>query len=148
MSPLWTWLVSGLCAVVAMTLVVLWWRRRTLLHTPGTFPSRFFANSSQKKGASFVVSYNETSVELLTMYSVSPVPRFSIPRHRLEIDRVGEGRRDDWVRVRLYGDVQPITLEMHQDHCSELSTWLEAGPAIGIGVWREAPVRRQRRRFF
>lgn len=140
--------VVGLIIVIMG--VLLWWRRRTLLRTPGTFKARLLPgeSGSASHGTRIIVSYNETSVELMTLVSLSPIPRWSGARHRLEIDRLGAGRKEPWVRVRLMAGSSSRVLEMEDVNLSELSTWLESGPSVGIGIWRDEPVRRQRRKYF
>ncbi|WBL18626.1 DUF2550 family protein [Citricoccus sp. NR2] len=148
--------VLSILAIVALIVLivgaVLWWRRRTLLRTPGTFKARFVASpdqiDSQGQGARVIVCYNETTVELMTVFSVSPLPRWTAPRHRLDIKRLGPARKEGWVRVRLEDGAKAQELLMDEINVSELATWLESGPSIGIGIWRDEPIRRQRRRFF
>lgn len=148
-------LLSVLAIVVLIVLIVgavLWWRRRTLLRTPGTFKARILGSrdgaEQQGHGTRVIVCYNETTVELMTVFSVSPLPRWSAPRHRLEIKRLGPARKEGWSRVRLEGGGVSQELHMEEINVSVLATWLESGPTIGVGIWRDEPIRRQRRKFF
>lgn len=153
------WFVGAVLSVLAIVVLivlivggVLWWRRRTLLRTPGTFKARIVASADeadpQVQGTRVIVCYNETTVELMTVFSASPLPRWSAPRHRLEIKRLGPARKEGWIRVRLEDGAGAKELLMDQVNVSELATWLESGPSIGIGIWRDEPIRRQRRKFF
>lgn len=150
MFPWWVWALLTAAVVVMIILAMMWWRARTLTGTPGSFAARYFPSGEMSgRGRRVVVSYNETSVELFMMGSLSPVARMVFYRHLIRMDRLDP--TDDyqyWVRLHDEESSAQALLQMPDENLSELSTWIESGPMIGIGHWREAPRRKQRRRYF
>jgi|SRR5690625_102667 len=144
----WTLLAAALLAFVVVVIVA--WRVFTLLRTPGSFKARLVTDQdTNQPGRPVVVSYNEYSVEIFSVYSIWPRPRVTVPRHRLEVTRLPRRTRlRSWLQLDDIQGGQELVLAATHEHVSELTTWYESGPAIGIGHWREAPRRRQRRRYF
>ena len=144
----WTLLAAALIAFVVIVIIA--WRLFTLLRTPGSFKARLVPDyESNAPGRPVVVSYNEYSVEIFSVYSIWPRPRLSVPRHSLDVSRAPRRTRlRAWLRLDNLETGRHLTLAAAQEHAAELTTWYESGPAIGIGHWREAPRRRQRRRYF
>src|SRR5699024_50320 len=149
--PSWlAWSLTGVALVVLLTVVGIAWRLITLLRTPGSFQARLVSQagvSGYRKPV--VVSYHEYSVEIFAVYSVWPRPRVSVPRHCLDVTRYPRRTRiRSWLRLDDTETSDNFDRSAAHAHISELTTWYESGPAVGIGHWRDAPRRRQRRRFF
>jgi hypothetical protein len=143
-SPGWSALVAAIAAAVLVLAFMVWWRWRTLVRTPGTFTAR--ARPADERGAGTLVigRYDEAGLDLMTVWSIDPRPRWKAARHQLRLRRGAPGRQDGSVVVRVDGGPAPIDLDIHTDDCSGLSAWIEAGPAVGFGTWREMPSRRPR----
>ena len=149
--PSWlAWTLTGVALVAFITVVIIAWRLIRLLRTPGSFKARLVSKHDvPRTGKPVVVSYNEYSVEIFAVYSIWPRPRVSVPRHRLEVSRFPRRTRiRSWLRLDDLDTEERFDLSAAHAHVSELTTWYESGPAIGIGHWRDAPRRRQRRRYF
>ncbi|HEY4558037.1 MAG TPA: DUF2550 family protein [Enteractinococcus sp.] len=149
--PSWlAWTLVGIAVVAFVVVVIIAWRVFTLLRTPGSFKARLVSkHDTYQPGKPVVVSYNEYSVEIFSVYSIWPRPRVSMPRHCLDVTRIPRRTRiRSWLRLDDTETGEHVTLAAAHEHVSELTTWYESGPAIGIGHWREAPRRRQRRRYF
>lgn len=142
--------LTGIALVAFVTVVIIAWRLVTLLRTPGSFKARLVSkHDAPRVGKPVVVSYNEYSVEVFSAYSIWPRPRVSVPRHRLEVSRFPRRTRiRSWLRLDDIATGERFDISAAHEHVSELTTWYESGPAVGIGHWREAPRRRQRRRYF
>lgn len=149
--PSWlAWTLLGVAAVAFVSIMIIAWRLFMLLRTPGSFNARLVSKrDNDRPGKAVVVSYNEYSVEIFTAYSIWPRPRITVPRHCLDVSRFPRRTRiRSWLRLDDTETGDQIKLSATHAHVSELTTWYESGPAIGIGHWRDAPRRRQRRRYF
>jgi hypothetical protein len=144
----WTLLAAALLAFVVIVIIA--WRVFTLLRTPGSFKARQVTDpATNQPGRPVVVSYNEYSVEIFSVFSIWPRPRGTVPRHSLDVTRAPRRTRiRSWLLLEDTRTGKEITIAAAHEHASELTTWYESGPAVGIGHWREAPRRRQRRRYF
>lgn len=144
----WTLLAAALLAFVVV--VIFAWRLFTLLRTPGSFKARLVTDhETNQSGRPVVVSYNEYSVEIFSVYSIWPRPRLTVPRHYLDVTRAPRRTRSRaWLQLENTQTGRHVTIAAAQEHAAELTTWYESGPAVGIGHWRDAPRRRQRRRYF
>lgn len=149
--PSWlAWTLAGVALAVFVTAVIIAWRLMMLLRTPGSFKARLVSNDEATPADKpVVVSYNEYSVEMFSVYSMWPRPRVSVPRHCLDVSRFQRRTRiRSWLRLEDIETGQRFDISAAHAHVSELTTWYESGPAVGIGHWRQAPRRRQRRRYF
>ncbi|GAA1663199.1 hypothetical protein GCM10010977_01710 [Citricoccus zhacaiensis] len=150
MTPGWSALIAAvLAALVAAVLVVafmVYWRWRTLVRTPGTFTARIRGAGEGTGGVRVIGRYDESGLDLMTVASVDPRPRWSAARHMLRLHREGAVRQDGSVVVRVDGGPAPVDLVIQADACAGLSAWIESGPAVGFGTWRELPPRGYRRR--
>lgn len=90
-----------------------------------------------------ICRYTDTHLEWLPLMSLSPVPRYRYLRSSLQLE--GWRQPTDVERakvqpgavvVRLSYDGQKVLLAMRYEAYNGLSSWLEAGPSVGIGVWR------------
>nr|WP_285725421.1 DUF2550 domain-containing protein [Psychromicrobium sp. YIM S02556] len=90
-----------------------------------------------------VCRYQDTDLEWFRLLSLSPLPRYSYKRSSLEL----LGRRDptegerahiqpDCVIVLMRYEGQELMLAMKFEAYIGLSSWLEAGPVVGVGTWR------------
>ena len=149
--PSWlAWTLTGAALIAFVTAMIIAWRLFMLLRTPGSFKARLVSKrDAERPGKPVVVSYNEYSVEIFAVYSVWPRPRATVPRHYLDVTRFPRRTRiRSGLRLDDIETGEHIKLSAAHAHVSELTTWYESGPAIGIGHWRDAPRRRQRRRYF
>lgn len=90
-----------------------------------------------------VCRYQDADLEWFRLLSLSPIPVHRFRRHSLEL--VGRRRPTEAERSKVQPDVVIVTLRyegnellmaMKFDAYAGLSSWLEAGPVIGIGTWR------------
>ena len=90
-----------------------------------------------------VCRYQDNDLEWFRLVSLSVRPKHTFRRSSLEL----LGRRKptesellkvqpDAVIVELRYEGQPVLLAMRFDAYTGLSSWLEAGPVIGVGTWR------------
>ncbi|MBG6181280.1 DUF2550 domain-containing protein [Arthrobacter sp. CAN_A1] len=90
-----------------------------------------------------VCRYTDHHLEWLRMASLSPRPRHRYLRSSLELkgwrqptEAEKRSIQPGAVVVCLDYEGQEILLAMKFDVYAGLSSWLEAGPVIGIGTWR------------
>lgn len=145
MSAGWSALIAAVLAAVLVVAFMVWWRWRTLVRTPGTFTARIQRPGKDSRGVRVIGRYDESGLDLMTVASVDPRPRWSAARHQLRLHREGAVSQDGVVQVRVEGGPAPITLSINTDACSGLSAWIESGPSIGFGTWRQQPQRGHRR---
>ncbi|MCC3267068.1 DUF2550 domain-containing protein [Arthrobacter gengyunqii] len=90
-----------------------------------------------------VCRYTDTHLEWLRLISLSPIPSHRFLRSSLEIG--GWRQPTEAERARVQPGAIIVTLEyqgteilvaMKYEVYTGLSSWLEAGPVIGIGTWR------------
>lgn len=141
MSAGWSALIAAILAAVLVIAFMVWWRWRTLVRTPGTFTARIRPPGKDSRGVRVIGRYDESGLDLLTVASVDPRPRWSAARHLLRLHRESAVNLDGVVVVRVDGGPAPITLSINTDACSGLSAWIESGPSIGFGTWRQPPQR-------
>lgn len=90
-----------------------------------------------------VCRYQDNDLEWFKLLSLSVRPKYTFRRSSLEL----VGRRQpteaelvkvqpDSVIVELHYEGQDVLLAMKFDAYTGLSSWLEAGPVIGVGTWR------------
>jgi hypothetical protein len=90
-----------------------------------------------------VCRYQDNDLEWFKLLSLSVRPKYTFRRSSLEL----LGRRQptetelvkvqpDAVIVELRYEGQEVLLAMKFDAYTGLSSWLEAGPVIGVGTWR------------
>jgi hypothetical protein len=90
-----------------------------------------------------VCRYTDKNLEWLSLLSLSPRPRFRFLRSSLEVEGWRAPTEAERVRiqpgaiiVQLKHAGEPMELAMKYDVYAGLSSWIEAGPVIGIGTWR------------
>ncbi|MET1154804.1 DUF2550 family protein [Arthrobacter sp.] len=88
-------------------------------------------------------SYTDTHLEWLRLRSLSPKPRFKFRRSSLELQGWRQPTEAERAKIQpgaivvmLTHERQALSMAMTFDVYAGLSSWLEAGPVIGIGTWR------------
>jgi hypothetical protein len=116
-------------------------RRFTLRRALGTVDASIcVAGNSWQMG---VCRYQDNDLEWFRLASLSVRPKHTFRRSSLELT----GRRaptetelvkvqPETVIVELRYEGQDVLLAMRFDAYTGLSSWLEAGPVIGVGTWR------------
>ncbi len=122
--------------------VGLFWVRRSWLRRPlGNFDASIsFPPGGWRMG---VCRYTDTHLEWLRLVSLSPRPPYRFLRSSLEIGGWREPDEAERARiqpgavvVRLNYQGSEVLVAMNYDAYTGLSSWVEAGPVIGIGTWR------------
>jgi hypothetical protein len=142
----WSALIAAVLAAVLVLAFMVWWRWRTLVRTAGTFTARLRQPGHESRGVRVIGRYDEAGLDLLTVVSIDPRPRWSAARYQLRLRREGPVGQDGSVVVRVDGGPSPIDLDIEADACAGLSAWIESGPAVGFGTWREVPRHKGHRR--
>lgn len=90
-----------------------------------------------------VCRYQDRDLEWFRLLSLSPRPRYSYRRSSLELlgrRHPSEAERPlvqpDSVIVLMRYDGKDFMMAMKFEAYAGLSSWLEAGPVIGVGTWR------------
>ena len=90
-----------------------------------------------------VCRYQDNDLEWFRLMSLSVRPKHRFKRHSLEL--LGRRKPTEAEAVKVQPDVvivelkyegRDVLLAMKFDAYTGLSSWLEAGPVIGIGTWR------------
>ncbi|WP_394938654.1 DUF2550 domain-containing protein [Psychromicrobium sp. YIM B11713] len=133
--------IAALFLVVIFSLCLFGVRRFQLRRALGTVDASIrLADNRWRMG---VCRYQDKDLEWFRLISLSPRPRFTFRRSTLEV----LGRRTpteterplvqpDVVIVTLRYDGKEFLMAMKFDAYAGLSSWLEAGPVIGVGTWR------------
>ncbi|MBG6184579.1 hypothetical protein IWX65_002555 [Arthrobacter sp. CAN_A214] len=90
-----------------------------------------------------VCRYTDLHLEWLSLLSLSPLPRYRYLRSSIELQGWRQPTEAETVRIQpravivtLKYEDQEFELAMKYESYSGLSSWIEAGPVIGIGTWR------------
>ncbi|MCA4132171.1 DUF2550 domain-containing protein [Arthrobacter sp. M4] len=128
-------------ALLVFTLCLFGVRRFNLRRALGTVDASIcMADNSWQMG---VCRYQDTELEWFRLLSLSPRPLHRFRRSSLEL--LGRRRPTDEELVKVQPDVVVVELRhegtsfllaMNFDAYAGLSSWLEAGPVIGVGTWR------------
>lgn len=133
--------IATVFALLIFTLCLFGVRRFNLRRALGTVDASICtAGKSWQMG---VCRYQDNELEWFKLLSLSVRPRHRFKRSSLEL----LGRRQpteaelvkvqpDVVIVELRYEGQDVFLAMKFDAYTGLSSWLEAGPVIGVGTWR------------
>ncbi|WP_028280768.1 DUF2550 domain-containing protein [Arthrobacter sp. H5] len=116
-------------------------RRYQLRRALGTFDASIcLPPSGWRMG---VCRYTDMHLEWLRLMSLSPRPRYRYLRSSLELQSRRQPTEAEKARIQpgaivvvLTYEGQELLLAMNFDVYAGLSSWLEAGPVIGIGTWR------------
>jgi hypothetical protein len=90
-----------------------------------------------------VCRYSDKHLEWLALYSLSPRPRYRYVRSALELTGWRQPAEAEKSRIQPGAVVvvfnyrgEEVLMAMRYDVYAGLSSWLEAGPVVGIGTWR------------
>lgn len=90
-----------------------------------------------------ICRYQQDSLEFLRLFSISWVPARTFVRSDLTIQGWREPEESERARlvpgavvVQLKCKDEEFQIAMKYGAYNGLSAWIEAGPAVGIGVWR------------
>ena len=128
-------------ALLVFTLCLAGVRRFNLRRALGTVDASIC--TAGKRWQMGVCRYQDNDLEWFRLASLSVRPKHTFRRSSLEL----LGRRKptesellkvqpDAVIVELRYEGQQVLLAMRFDAYTGLSSWLEAGPVIGVGTWR------------
>jgi hypothetical protein len=116
-------------------------RRFNLRRALGTVDASVcIAGNSWQMG---VCRYQDNDLEWFRLLSLSVRPKHKFKRSSLEL--LGRRKPTEAEAVKVQPDVvivelryegQDVRLAMKFDAYTGLSSWLEAGPVIGVGTWR------------
>lgn len=133
--------IAGIFLLVVITLCLFGVRRMQLRRALGTADASIFRGG--KRWQMGVCRYQESDLEWFRLLSLSPLPHRRMVRSSIVL----VGRRaptesemtkvpPDVVIVTLDYKGEPVLLAMKFGAYTGLSSWLEAGPVVGIGTWR------------
>ncbi|UKA57428.1 DUF2550 domain-containing protein [Arthrobacter sp. FW306-2-2C-D06B] len=127
--------------LLVFTLCLVGVRRFNLRRALGTVDASIcMAGNSWRMG---VCRYQDSELEWFRLLSLSFRPKHSFRRSSLEL--MGRRKPTEEERTRLQPGVvvvelqhegQSFMLAMRFDAYAGLSSWLEAGPVVGVGTWR------------
>ncbi len=127
--------------LLVFTLCLVGVRRFNLRRALGTVDASIcMAGNSWRMG---VCRYQDSELEWFRLLSLSFRPKHSFRRSSLEL--LGRRKPTEEERTRLQPGVvvvelqhegQSFMLAMRFDAYAGLSSWLEAGPVVGVGTWR------------
>lgn len=133
--------IAACFLLVVLALCLFGVRRIQLRRTLGTIDASIrTANGRWRMG---VCRYQESELEWFRLLSLSPRP--NVRMRRSSIVLVGRRQPTEAERPRVAPDAILVTLSyegaqillaMKFDAYAGLSSWLEAGPVIGVGTWR------------
>ena len=133
--------LATLFALLVLALCLSGVRRFNLRRALGTVDASICtAGNSWQMG---VCRYQDNDLEWFRLASLSMRPKHTFRRSSLEL--IGRRKpteselvkiQPDAVIVELRYEGQDILLAMRFDAYTGLSSWLEAGPVVGVGTWR------------
>nr|WP_085940442.1 DUF2550 domain-containing protein [Arthrobacter crystallopoietes] len=127
--------------LLILALLAFGMRRYQLRRALGTFDASIcLLPGSWQMG---VCRYADQHLEWLRLFSLSPRPRYKFRRSALELKGWRQPTEEERPKIQpgaivviLKHEEQELLLAMNFDVYAGLSSWLEAGPVIGIGTWR------------
>ena len=133
--------LAGLLCLLLLAVVLFGVRRSQLRRTLGTFDASIcLPPGGWQMG---VCRYQDNDLEWFRLASLSMRPKHTFRRSSLEL--IGRRKpteselvkvQPDAVIVELRYEGQDVLLAMRFDAYTGLSSWLEAGPVVGVGTWR------------
>jgi hypothetical protein len=133
--------IATVFAVLIFTLCLFGVRRFNLRRALGTVDASIcVAGNSWQMG---VCRYQDNDLEWFRLASLSLRPTHKFKRSSLEL--LGRRKPTETEAVKVQPDVvivelryegHDLRLAMKFDAYTGLSSWLEAGPVIGVGTWR------------
>ena len=129
--------IAAILAIIVGALCLVGVRRMNLRRALGTIDASIcLATGHWQMG---VCRFQGAELEWFRMFSLSPTPRYSFERSKLELiqrrePREGEASRiqPGTVVVELNHEGEELLLAMRFDEYTGLSSWLEAGPRPGL----------------
>ncbi|WP_257998380.1 DUF2550 domain-containing protein [Zhihengliuella halotolerans] len=141
MSDVGIHLIVVAIMVVVMMCGAFGLRRYQLRSALGTFDASVSHASGRWRAG--VCRYADRELEFMSLFSLSPIPRHRYLRSSLRLDGWREPQGHDakrlpagWVIACLRHEGDDIELAMNYGAYTGLSSWLEAGPVVGVGTWR------------
>lgn len=133
--------LTGAFLLVVITLCLFGVRRLQLRRALGTVDASIcLANNRWAMG---VCRYQESDLEWFRLLSLSPLPHLKMVRSSIVLVGRREPRESELTRippefviVTLEYKGEEVLLAMKFGAYAGLSSWLEAGPVVGIGTWR------------
>ncbi|MGO4491815.1 DUF2550 domain-containing protein [Arthrobacter sp. 2YAF22_2] len=128
-------------ALLVFTLCLSGVRRFNLRRALGTVDASIcVAGNSWQMG---VCRYQDNDLEWFRLASLSVRPKHTFRRSSLELTGRRQPTESELVKVQpetviveLRYEGQEVLLAMRFDAYTGLSSWLEAGPVVGVGTWR------------
>ena len=133
--------LAVLCVLLVLMIGAFCLRRYQLRTALGTFDASIrLPDRGWRMG---VCRYTDKHLEWLRLVSLSPRPRHRYLRSSLELKGWREPSEQEKAQIQpgaiivsLSYEGTDVLLAMKFDVYAGLSSWLEAGPVIGIGTWR------------
>ncbi len=135
-------IILAVVFALLLMLIAAFCLRRYQLHSAlGTFDASIcLPTTGWRMG---VCRYTDMHLEWLRLISLSPRPRYRYLRSSLELVGWRNPTEAEKARIQpgaiivtLSYEGEELMLAMKFDVYAGLSSWLEAGPVIGIGTWR------------
>ncbi len=134
-------ILAALFGLLVLALCLSGVRRLTLRRALGTVDASICTAGNRWQMG--VCRYQDNELEWFRLVSLSFRPKHTFLRSSLELQGRREPSEDELVRVQpeaviveLRYEGQDIRLAMRFDAYTGLSSWLEAGPVVGVGTWR------------
>ncbi|MDK1359423.1 DUF2550 domain-containing protein [Arthrobacter sp. zg-Y1219] len=133
--------LAGLLCLLVLAVILFGVRRSQLRRALGTFDASIcLPPGGWQMG---VCRYTDTHLEWLRLISLSPRPPHRFLRSSLEIGSWRQPTEAERARIQpgaivvnLEYEGREVLVAMSYEVYTGLSSWLEAGPVIGIGTWR------------
>ncbi|MFJ3956530.1 DUF2550 domain-containing protein [Arthrobacter sp. NPDC090010] len=129
--------IAAILAIIVLALCLVGVRRINLRRALGTIDASICVATGRWQMG--VCRFQGAELEWFRMFSLSPTPRYSFERSRLELLRRREPGEAEAARVQpgtvvveLSYAGQEVLLAMRFDEYTGLSSWLEAGPRPGL----------------
>ena len=133
--------LAGMFLLVVITLCLFGVRRFQLRRALGTVDASMC--TAKNRWQMGVCRYQESDLEWFRLLSLSPLPHRKMVRSSIEL--VGRRKPTEGELTQVPPDVVIVTLSYQGEEVllamkfgayAGLSSWLEAGPVVGIGTWR------------
>ncbi len=134
-------ILAALFGLLVLALCLSGVRRFTLRRALGTVDASICTSGNRWQMG--VCRYQDNDLEWFRLFSLSVRPKHTFRRSSLELLGRREPTEDELVKVQpeaviveLRYEGKDIRLAMRFDAYTGLSSWLEAGPVVGVGTWR------------
>ncbi len=133
--------LAGVILLVVIALCLVGVRRIMLRRALGTVDASIC--TAENRWAMGVCRYQESVLEWMRLLSLSPLPTKTMQRSKIELVGRREPTEAELTRVppgvvivMLSYEGREVLLAMRFGAYAGLSSWLEAGPNIGVSTWR------------